>query len=105
MKIIHTSDLHLASPLSTKLPSSKVASRKRELMSNLIRLSDSAMSLGAGAVIIAGDLFDSEKITRKELDTVLSIVERAENLSFFYLPGNHERDALIKSAEALPKNL
>jgi DNA repair exonuclease SbcCD nuclease subunit len=90
MKIIHTSDLHLASALSAKLPGAKAASRRRELLANLQRLCSTAMELGASAIIIAGDLFDTAKITRKELDTTLAIIERAENITFFYLPGNHD---------------
>ncbi len=105
MKILHTSDIHLASPLSTRLPSSKIASRRRELTANFMRMCNEGMRLGASAIIIAGDLFDSERITRKELDSALSVITRAENITFFYLPGNHERNVLLESGEALPKNL
>ena len=105
MKIVHTSDIHLASPLTTRLPSSKIASRRRELKANFLRMCNEGMKLGASAMIIAGDLFDSDRITRKELDSVLSIITRAENMAFFYLPGNHERNVLLESGETLPKNL
>ncbi len=63
------------------------------------------MREGASAIIIAGDLFDSEKITRRELDSVLGIIERASSLSFLYLPGNHERGVIQASGENLPENL
>lgn len=105
MKLIHTSDIHLASPLTSRLPSSKVASRRRELMSNLVSLCSVAMELCAKAIIIAGDLFDSERITRREMDSTLSIIERAANIAFLYLPGNHERDVILNSGYEIPKNL
>lgn len=105
MKIIHTSDIHLASKLTTRLPSSKVASRRRELTQNFLRMCSEGMKGGVSAIIIAGDLFDSEKITRRELDSLLAIIERAENITFLYLPGNHERDVLVTSGEQIPKNL
>ncbi len=105
MKIIHTSDIHLASKLTTRLPSSKIASRRRELTQNFLRMCSEGMKEGVSAVIIAGDLFDTEKITRRELDSLLAIMERAENITFFYLPGNHERDAIFTSGEQMPKNL
>lgn len=105
MKIIHTSDLHLASALTSRLPSSRVASRKRELMGNLSRLIKRAEELSVSAVIIAGDLFDSERITRREMDSVLSAIEGARGISFLYLPGNHERDVIISSGYTLPENL
>lgn len=105
MKIIHTSDIHLASKLTSRLPSAKVASRRRELTQNFLRMCSEGMNIGATVMIIAGDLFDSEKITRRELDSLLAIIERAENMLFLYLPGNHERGALAASGEQLPKNL
>ena len=105
MKIIHTSDIHMASRLTARLPSSKVASRRRELTESFFRVCREGMNMGASAMIIAGDMFDSEKATKKDLDGALTIIERAENMTFFYLPGNHERNLLRDSGEALPKNL
>lgn len=105
MKIIHTSDIHIDSPLTTRLPSDKVRERRRELLSSFARLVEEAKVISAGAVIIAGDLFDSEKITKKALDTALDVIERAENITFFYLTGNHEGNALFNSRRPMPKNL
>lgn len=105
MKLIHTSDIHLASPLTARLPVDKLAERRAELAATLTRMVDEAKSIGADAIIIAGDLFDSESITARQLDTALAIIEYASPLRFFYLPGNHERDVLERKAEALPKNL
>ncbi len=102
MKLIHTSDIHLASALTARLPSSKVRGRKKELMSNLLRLTEEAHRIGACGIIIAGDLFDSDRITKKELDSVLSVIEGARDIDFFYLPGNHERGALSENVIALP---
>lgn len=105
MKFIHTSDIHLASKLTTRLPSSKVASRRRELTQGFIRMCSEGMTLGVSAIVIAGDLFDSEKISHREIDQLLAVIERAENITFLYLPGNHERNVLVASGESLPKNL
>ena len=105
MKFIHTSDIHLASKLTTRLPSSKVASRRRELTQGFIRMCSEGMNLSVSAIVIAGDLFDSEKISHRETDQLLAVIERAENITFLYLPGNHERNVLLSSGETLPKNL
>lgn len=104
MKIIHTSDLHLASPLSTRLASSKVSSRKRELMANMLRLTAAATEQSAAAIIIAGDLFDSEKIGKRELDSVISVIKGVPDIAFLYLPGNHERDVIERHGD-IPENL
>ena len=78
MKFIHTSDIHLASKLTTRLPSSKVASRRRELTQGFIRMCSEGMTLGVSTIVIAGDLFDSEKISHREIDQLLAVIERAE---------------------------
>ena len=104
MKLIHTSDIHLASKLSTRLPSSKVNARRRELTENMLRLTRAAEHHGATGIIIAGDLFDSDRITKRELDSVLSVIKGAPDIKFFYLPGNHERDVLTKHGD-VPENL
>ena len=105
MKIIHTSDIHIDSPLTSRLPADKVRQRRRELLQGFGRLVNEARSLGAKAIIIAGDLFDSERISRKALDTAFEIIEGAEDISFFYLQGNHEGDAFLGSGRTLPQNL
>ncbi len=103
MRIIHTSDLHIDSPLSAWLSEPKASERRRELVYNFERLIDRAREIEAKIIIIAGDLFDSEKISKRAKDTVLSAIERAKDTAFLYLPGNHERDALLH--ESLPTNL
>ena len=62
MKIIHTSDLHLDSALTTRLDSKKVRERKSELILSFKRIVEKAAREKAEAFIIAGDLFDSEKV-------------------------------------------
>ena len=89
MKILHTSDIHIDSPLTSRLPADKVRQRRRELLSNFARLVDEARANSAKAIIIAGDLFDSEKISRQALDTAAQIIESATDITLFYLHGNH----------------
>lgn len=105
MRIIHTSDIHLDSPLTSRLPSDKVRERRRELLSGFGRMVEEAKALGVGAILISGDLFDSERISRKAMDTALDIIEGAGGIVFFYLQGNHEGDAFLTTGRALPENL
>ena len=56
MKIIHTADLHLDSPLGTNLSLLKQKERKRELLLNLERLIEYAKNQSVKIIIIAGDL-------------------------------------------------
>ena len=105
MKIFHTSDLHIGSPLTARLSPDKAKERKGELILTFSRMVDEAVYQRARLFIIAGDLFDSERITKTAAERVLSIIERAESVDFLYLPGNHEKDALTASGISLPKNL
>ena len=103
MRIVHTSDLHIDSALTSNLTGPKASERRRELLYNFERLINFSREIGASIIIIAGDLFDTENITRRAKDTVLAAMERARDITFLYLPGNHERDALV--GESLPTNV
>ena len=105
MKILHTSDIHIGSPMTSRLPSSKIRERRRELLANFTDLVNEAKKNRVNALIIAGDLFDSEKVTKKALDTVLDAIESNPAITFFYLKGNHEGDALLSYDGHMPKNL
>jgi len=105
MKFLHTSDIHIDSPLTSRLPADKVRERRRELLQGFRRIVQEAKSIGADAIIIAGDLFDSDRISRKAIDTAFEIIENAKDMLFFYLQGNHEKDAFLISGRTLPPNL
>ena len=105
MKLIHTSDLHLDSPLTTRLSSDKIRERKRELIASFKASVERARALGASGYIIAGDLFDSERVSKRVLETVLATVKDAREITFYYLTGNHEGTMLLNSGLTLPDNL
>lgn len=105
MKLIHTSDLHLDSPLTSRLSGMKARERKRELIQSFRYMIDDAKRMGASGIIIAGDLFDSDAVGVRTLDAVVGIIEDAAPLLFFYLSGNHEGKRLLSSGIALPENL
>ncbi len=105
MKLIHTSDIHIDAPMTSKLDAVKARERRRELISTFRRMTEEAMRSEIGAIIIAGDLFDSEAVSTRTMDSVLGIIEKAYDVIFFYLPGNHEKDRLLSSGLKLPKNL
>ena len=105
MRILHTSDIHLDSPLTTHLSSDKVRERKRELISTFRRIVSDASIGGAEVIIIAGDLFDSEKVGVRTLTEIMAIFEGNPDITFLYLTGNHEGDRLSETFHTMPKNL
>lgn len=97
MKIIHTSDLHLDSPLTSKLSADKSRERRKELLNNFSRLILEAKKHGAEFIIIAGDLFDSKRISERAVEAVFDAISEASDVNFLYLPGNHDDDAVAKT--------
>ena len=97
--------MHLDSPLTARLGSAKTKERKRELIDGFKNMIREAVEIGAGAIIIAGDLFDSDKTGLRTIDTIVGAIERAAQITFFYLSGNHEKNILLSSGISLPKNL
>lgn len=104
MKIIHCSDIHLDSKIN-ELPKEKRNVRKEEIISTFEKTCAFAVSNDVKAVIIAGDMFDKEKITSKTLSRVLNAITKASNVDFLYLPGNHEQNGFLSKKEIFPKNL
>lgn len=104
MRIIHTADLHLESSF-IRLTPEQVKERKLELYSAFTRMVDEAVRLGARLFIIAGDLFDTEKITKRAAERVTSVIERHPEIDFLYLQGNHEGSAFLDKISVMPRNL
>lgn len=105
MKLLHTSDLHLCSPLTTRLSADKVRIRRRELMNSFLNIVEYAKREGVRGFIIAGDLFDSESVSLSAIKDTLSIIGARGDISFYYLYGNHELDVIKSYGIELPKNL
>lgn len=104
MRILHTSDLHLNSAMNTRLSAEKARERRKELLSNFGKITEYAKREKCSAIIIAGDLFDSERPSQTAKKYVLDTIENSPDLLYFYLPGNHEK-RVIEAENVLPKNL
>ena len=102
MKFLHTADIHLDSPMESKLPPEKAKERRGELLTSFSRMAEFASESGVAAVIVAGDMFDRKKVGRRAMKFVLDTVARFENTDFLVLPGNH--DGFAFGDEELPSN-
>lgn len=102
MKILHTADLHLGAPMRAHLPPREAKLRREELLSVFYRLLQMARSEKCAAVLIAGDLFDSEAAAAMLAATVLGEIEKYREIDFYYVCGNHEKEDWLR--RELPKN-
>ncbi|MBO4251911.1 MAG: DNA repair exonuclease [Clostridia bacterium] len=103
MKIIHTSDLHLDSRIDT-LPPDKSKIRRDEILLTFEKLCEYAEKEKVCAVIIAGDAFDTARVSKKAAERFVAAISRAKNTDFLYLSGNHDVEFLSAYREMLPAN-
>ena len=90
MKLIHTADLHLGSKIESKFPESKSKQRRAELRDSFARMIERARELGAEAILIAGDVFDTDPATPDDAAFFFGAIRSNPDLTFLVLHGNHD---------------
>ena len=103
MKFIHCADIHLDSKIEANLPSNKSRERKREVLRTFLKICEYAELNGVTAVIIAGDLFDTNNMSPITRDAVLGEIEKHSSVDFLYLCGNHDAGKTLTQYQ-LPEN-
>jgi DNA repair exonuclease SbcCD nuclease subunit len=76
MKIIHCSDLHLDADLRSRFDAGSAADRRAELMNTFRRLCRQAREFHARAVLICGDLFDTDTPSLSAVRTVEEFLQK-----------------------------
>lgn len=104
MKIIHCSDIHLDSSLSTHMSKEKASVRNTEIINTFVRMTDYAVQNDVAAVIIAGDLFDTGRVLTRTVDEVLDAIARTPSVDYLYLSGNHDGSFNIFADHTIPAN-
>lgn len=104
MKMIHCADFHLDSKLNANLDRDKAVKRRAELLHTFVRMADYAEQNQVEVILIAGDLFDTGKLSASAVQTVLQVVSGHPDIRFYYLSGNHDREG-FPAEEKLPDNL
>lgn len=105
MRIIHTADVHLDSPMRTNFTEEQAARRRAELVNTFRKMTEKAEEIGSAAVLIAGDLFDTDRVSRTSRGVVTEAIKGHPDVRFFYLRGNHDVDNSFGEMEELPENL
>ena len=105
MKLIHCADVHLDSPMETNLSADKARERKVEIRSTFARLVRVAAEEGVEAILMAGDLCDSARVTKTTENYVLDLIASHPQIDFYYLSGNHDQGSALANAAQLPANL
>ena len=89
IKMFHCADLHLDSPMSA-LDITKSEVRRNELRAAFTSLTLSAKMNGADFLIISGDLFDCEYVSRDTISLIVKEFAAIPDCKIIIAPGNHD---------------
>ena len=91
MKIIHCADIHLGSKMDSVLPREKADERRVEVRATFSRMIEYARKNGVRVILLAGDIFDSDRPLKKDKQFFYDAVRANPEIDFLYLRGNHDR--------------
>ena len=85
------------------LPPVKSKLRREETLKTFERICDYAVKNDIKVVLIAGDMFDTDRVTVKTRERVVRSIVNAGGVEFLYLSGNHDDKSFLTEIE-LPEN-
>ena len=91
MKIIHTADLHLNPALTTRFNTTISKKIRDNVFLSLEKLTNFAKEHQVEVIIIAGDLFDKDKISFLEQERFKNLVANFLDIKFIFVFGNHDQ--------------
>lgn len=90
MKIFHTGDIHIGMKFNRYNEiNEKLIDARFQCLENMINKSN---ELECDLFVIAGDLFNSLKITKNEIQRTIEIINKFNGNALLILPGNHDYD-------------
>jgi DNA repair exonuclease SbcCD nuclease subunit len=109
IRILHTADVHLDSPLkSLALRDQDLRDRVRTASrAAFVRIVDVALAEEVAAVLVAGDLFDGAQRSARTAAFLTLQLERlrAAGIGVFYIKGNHDAENPLTGEFVLPENV
>lgn len=88
VKILHCADLHIGAAAS--FLGAEAAKRQYETLMTFERIVDLAKKESVQIVLIAGDLFDSNRVAKELVEPVFDKIASAPELRFVFAAGNHD---------------
>ena len=105
MRIIHCADIHLDSKMESNLTKEQARERKNEILLTFLDMVEYGAKNKADAILIAGDLFDTGRVSRKTANIITDCIISHPGIDFLYLKGNHDVDSFLDNLEQMPGNL
>lgn len=109
IRILHTADIHLDSPLRSLALRDEALRDHVEAATRtaLSRLIDLALAERVAAVLVAGDLFDGRQRSARSAAFLMTQLDRlgAAGIRLFYIKGNHDAENPVTGMLDLPDNV
>lgn len=109
LRMIHCADLHLDSKMEANLTKEQARERSAEILMTYCQMIDYAKEHDVDVIMIAGDLFDTVRVSKRTLHVVLDSIRTNPEIDFLYLCGNHDNNIFLKEWKeetgSLPSNL
>lgn len=105
MKLIHCADIHLDSKMESHLSREQARERRQELLASFTDMVEYGQMQGTSVILLAGDLFDTDWISRSTAMQVEQTIRSHPNIDFLYLRGNHDTERFLRGMEKTPSNL
>jgi DNA repair exonuclease SbcCD nuclease subunit len=86
---VHTADWQIGKRFGA-FPAEKAAVLREERLRAVDRVAEAGRAAGATAVLVAGDVFDSETVSEALTGTLLARLKAHPKLAWHLLPGNHD---------------
>ena len=80
MRLIHCSDLHLDSKMEANLTARQAKERGGEICATFARMVRWAQANEVRAILLAGDLFDTRRVSAKTADFVVNTVKNIKGI-------------------------
>ena len=78
--------------------------RNAEILKSFRRMTEYAEQQKIRLVLIAGDLFDRERITKRTVEGVLDAVRSTPQIDYLYVRGNHDDKTHAFVDQDIPQN-
>lgn len=86
---VHTADWQIGKVFGG-LPADKVPLLREARLDAIARIARGARAAGAGHVLVAGDVYDSQHVSDRDLLQSLERLRREQDVTWHLLPGNHD---------------
>jgi DNA repair exonuclease SbcCD nuclease subunit len=91
--------------MQSNLNADKARVRKLELIATFEKMVDFARDNDVTAIIIAGDMFDTARVTAKSRNAIFDKIKSNPGIDFLYLAGNHDEENILSQLEEGYDNL